>query len=166
MRENFDNELKRAEEISKYNKTRAYSMLDDMATAYISVGEYGHLDMALIAIRQAKKALRASGHNSDFIQDYFLQRSYLSKTTLRQLRNESIYTGDSVSIRPEIINRVAHHNDKTTTDLIIDTLQSRPELLSCLQRGVSKQYLAKKFNVTQPETLKQFYNKYKDIIDN
>lgn len=165
MREEFDKTLKEIEEIKKYNQYRASAMLDDMGTAFISVSEYGHLDDALKAVRMAKKSLRAAGHDRDFIEDYFLQRSYLSKTTMRQLKNESIYTGDTMTIAPVIENRIASHCDMTTTDMIINELRSRPELLSALRKGVSKQYLDQKFHVGQPETLKHFYNKHKDIID-
>ena len=78
-------------------------MLDDMGTAFISATEFNHLDKALIAVRTAKKSLRAQGFNNDYISDYFIQRSYLSKTTLRQLRNESIFTGEGAEIKEEVI---------------------------------------------------------------
>ena len=163
MGEQFDKELQKAEKLSKYNMSRASRLLDDMATAYLS-DEFHGLDKSLVAIKTAKKAMRAQGIKQDIIDEYFLQRSYLSKTQLRQFVNDSIYTGDS--LRPEVENIVALHMSRTTTDLIIDGLHNRPELLSALQRGVQKATLVKTYGMHNPVLLQNFYNKHKDIIDN
>jgi hypothetical protein len=165
MREKFDSELQRIKKISAYDTERACRMLDDMATAYISVSEYGHLDTALTAVKVAKKAMRAQGLTQDLIDDYFLQRSYLSKTQLRDFKNQSIYT-DTGDIAKTITSKIALFTDRTTTDLIIDRLQSQPELLSALKRGVSAQYITQKLDVPNSTLLINFYKKHKSIIDN
>jgi hypothetical protein len=165
MREKFDSELKRIKKISVYDTDRACRMLDDMATAYISVSEYGHLDTALTAVKVAKKAMRAQGLTQDLIDDYFLQRSYLSKTQLREFKNSSIYT-DNGDIDKSITNKIALFTSQTSTDLIIDGLKARPELLSALRRGVSAQYITQKLDVSNSILLIKFYKKHKDIIDN
>jgi len=161
----FNDELNKAEKLSKYNKQRASRVLDDMATAYLST-EFNGLDKSLIAVKTAKKALRAQGYSQEVIDDYMLQRSYLSKTNLRHLMNDSIYTDDSVMVKPIIELRVASHNDCTTTDLIIDRIKSTPVLLSALQRGVSKVYLSRDLGVSSPVLLQHFYSQYKEFIDN
>ena len=100
------------------------------------------------------------------IDDFFIERSYLSKTRLRNILNDSIYTGDSVTIKPEIVNRPALHDDRTTTDIIIDGLKSRPQLLSALQRGLTQSTITEVYKVKNAQLLINFYNKHKDIIDN
>jgi len=165
MGEKFNAELQKAEKLSKYNMSKASRLLDDMATAYLST-DFDGLDKSLVAVKTAKKAMRAQGIRQDIIDDFFLQRSYLSKTTLRSLVNDSIYMGDTVIVIPTIENRIASHNDKTTTDLIIDFVQSRPDLLSCLQRGTAREVIAKKFQLSNTTLLINFYNRHKEIIDN
>lgn len=160
----FNKEIEKAKKLSGYNKQRASRLLDDMATAYLST-EFDGLDKSLIAVKTAKKAMRAQGIKQDIIDDYFLQRSYLSKTTLRSLVNESIYTGDSITVNPIIENRVASHSDKTTTDLIIDELHNRPALLNALRKNIHIRNLERTYNVKNAQLLKNFYNKYHDIIE-
>ncbi len=164
MGEIFDKELNKAKKLSSYNKTKAYKLYDDMATAYIS-DEFDGLDKSLVAVKTAKKALRAKGIRQDIIDDYFLQRSYLSKTVLRQLVNDSIYTDNTVSIAPHIENIKDREQKRIETDLIIDTLKSKPILLSALKRNVSAQYITQKLRIHNATILKDFYNKHKDIID-
>ena len=163
-REIYDNELKRIEKISGYNKTRAYSMLDDMATAYISNKEYGHLDKSLIVTRTARKNLKAQGFSKAEIDDFLLQKSYLSKTTMRKICNDSIYN-DDMSIKPIVENIPALYKEKQATDLLIDTLKSKPDLLKALKKGISQQALNKHYNIVNATALKDFYRKHKDIID-
>lgn len=160
----FDEEISKAEKIAKYNKTRSAKLLDDMATAYLST-EFNGLDKSLIAVKTAKKALRAQGYSQTDIEDYMLQRSYLSKTNLRHLCNESIYTGDDNILKPVIEMRVASHTDFNTTDLIIDRLKSQPLLLSALQRGDSRQKMDYNFKLENTTLLINFYNKNKEIIN-
>jgi hypothetical protein len=163
MREQFDSELKRIEKISKYNKDRSIGMLDDMATAYISSNEYGHLDTSLVVVRSTKKLLRSQGFSRDEVNDYMLENSYLSKTQIRKLRLQSL---DDVQYSKEIIdNRPLLHSERTTTDLIIDGLKSRPALLNALKRGVVKQNLTQNYNVANAQLLINFYEKHKSIID-
>lgn len=161
----FDDELNKAENLVKYNKQKASRLLDDMATAYLST-EFNGLDKSLIAVKTAKKALRAQGYSQEVIDDYMLQRSYLSKTNLRHLMNDSIYTDDSVMVKPIIELRVASHNDCTTTDLIIDRIKSTPVLLSALQRGDSRQKMDYNFKLCNTTLLQNFYAQYKELIDN
>jgi hypothetical protein len=164
MGEKFNTELEKAKKLSKYNQLRASRLLDDMATAYLST-EFNGLDESLIAVKTAKKAMRAQGIPQDVIDEYFLLRP-LSKTRLRELKNESIYTGDSVTVKPVIENRPALFNTATTTDIIIDGIKDRPELLACLQRGMRADNIQRKFNITNTTLLINFYNQHKDIIDN
>ena len=163
-RENFDSELNRIEAISKYNKDRSLSMLDDMATAFISAPAYGHLDKSLTAVRVARKALRATGKTKADIDDYLLECSYISKTKLKHLTTASIYTDTTLDQLAD--KRPALFTERTTTDLIIDTLKSKPELLSALQRGVKKSGLQETYGVHKPTMLIDFYARHKSIIDN
>jgi len=165
MRENFDSELEKIETISKYSKTRACKMLDDMGTAYLSsYSSQEHLDTSLIHIRTAKKYLRSKGFTQAEIEDYMLEKSYISKTDLNRLRTESIYMCDSPSLAPHIENIVDRQNSRTTTDLIIDKLQSNQDLLLCLQKGMRADNLQRKFNLTNTTLLINFYEKHKEII--
>ena len=162
MREQFDSELKRIEKISTYNKDRAVSMLDDMATAFISANEYGHLDTSLVVVRATKKLLRSQGYTRDEVNDYLLENSYLSKTQIRKLRVQSI---DDIQYSQEIADkRPALFDSCTTTDLIIDSLKSRPELLNCLKNGMPRKTLEDKFRLSNSSTLIKFYEQHKDII--
>lgn len=164
MGENFSSELKRVEEINKYSKKRASRMLDDMATAYLSGREHGGLDRSLIAVRQAKKALRMQGFKQDFIDDYFLQKSYLSKTQLKQLMADSIFTGDNGEINPAIEQLQAREERKNVNDLIIDELKSRPELIEVLKKGMRADNIQRKFNLTNTTLLKNFYEEHKELF--
>ena len=165
MGEKFNTEIKKAEKLSKYNSYKASKLLDDLATAYIST-EFNGLDDSLIAVKTAKKAMRAQGIPQHIIDEYFIERSYLSKTQLRNFVNDSIYTEDeSMRIKPVIELIPAFHTDKTITDIIIDELKSRPELLRALKKGVSKSGLTERYHVTSPVLLQNFYNKHKDIIN-
>lgn len=164
MGEQFNSELKRVEELNKYSKKRASRILDDMATAYLSGREHGGLDKSLIAVRQAKKALRMQGFNQDFIDDYFLQKSYLSKTQLKQFMNESIFTGENGTINPVIEQLQAREQRKNINDLIIDELKSRPELIGVLKRGTTKQNLRQNYNVTSSQLLLNFYEEHKELF--
>jgi len=163
MREQFNSELERIEKISKYATGRASGMLDDLATAYISASEFGHLDKSLISIRTAKKHMRAQGHTKEQINDYFLERSYLSKTTLRQITTDSIYNADN-SLKPIIENLTINNYNENVTDIIIDKLKSEPVLLSALRRGVSEAHLRQNLKIKNATLLKNFYEKHKDII--
>ena len=160
----FDEEISKAEKIAKYNKTRSAKLLDDMATAYLST-EFNGLDKSLIAVKTAKKALRAQGYSQADIEDYMLQRSYLSKTNLRHLCNDSIYTGDDNMLNPVIELRVASHSDRCTTDLIIDELQTRPALIRALKKDCTVRNLEITYKVNNAQLLKNFYSKNKEIID-
>jgi len=165
MRENFDSELNRIKDISTRDQVRASKMLDDMGTAFISVEAYGHLDTSLTSVRVAKKFLRAKGIKQDVIDDHFLEKSYLSKKRLRLIKDDSIYMNDTPMIKPMVESIPALFTEKTTTDLIIDVLKSKPQLLSALQRGTSKQNLDQNYHVLNPTTLIDFYAKHKSIID-
>ena len=165
MGEKFNAEIKKAEKLSKYNSYKASKLLDDVATAYIST-EFNGLDNSLVAVKTAKKAMRAQGIPNHLIDEYFIERSYLSKTQLKSFVNDSIYTeDDSTKLRPVVELIPAFHNDKTTTDIIIEELKSRPELLDALKRGVSKSGLTERYHVTSPVLLQNFYSKNKSIID-
>jgi hypothetical protein len=164
MGEIFNKEIEKVEKLTKYNQIKASRLLDDMGTAYLST-EFNGLDKSLIAVKTAKKAMRAQGIPQHTIDDYFLERSYLSKSQLRNFCNDSIYTGESVRINPVIERIPAHFTEQTTTDLIISKLKDSPKLLSCLQRNVSKQYLSQKMDVSNPVLLQDFYNKHKNIIN-
>ena len=163
MGEKFNEELKKAEKLSKYNAHKASKLLDDMGTAYIST-EFEGLDKSLIAVKTAKKALRAQGIPAHIVDEYFIERSYLSKSQLRNFVNDSIYTEEN-NINPVVECIPSFHRDENTTDLIIAELKSRPQLLKALQKGMRQDHLAKKFNVNNPTLIINFYNKNKNIID-
>lgn len=168
MGEIFNSELKRVEKINKYNKQRASRMLDDMATAYISGVEHSGLDKSLTAVRTAKKALRMQGFSQDFIDDFFLQTSYLSKKKFKQIRNElltdTIYSGQNGALNPVIENLQAREQGQNTTDLLIETLKSRPELISALERGVKRSGIKQTYKINAPEALIKFYNQHKELF--
>lgn len=166
MRENFDLQLSK---IAKYqkrhssNSVKASELLDDMATAFISAKEYGHLDESLKAVKSTRKLLLSQGYSRQEINDYFLQHSYISKTRIRKLRIESIDDTESNTIIAD--TRSALFNSHTTTDRIINSLKARPELLSALQQGIDKRRLSDTFHISSPVLLQHFYAKYKDIIN-
>lgn len=163
MGEIFNTELKRIKEISAYNKSRAYSMLDDMATAYLST-DFNGLDKSLLAVKTTKKLLRSMGYSKSEIQDYLLEHSYITKTRIRKLRIESIYNEDC-TIRKEVENVPMYAETSKPIDIIIDTLKSRPELLSALKRRVNKGTLSDYYHVTSPVLLQNFYDKHKDLFN-
>lgn len=163
MGEKFNAELEKIKEISVYNKSKAYSMLDDMATAYLS-SEFDGLDKSLLAVKATRKYLIAKGFTRAEINDYLLQRSYISKTSLRKLRLESIYNED-FSIRYEVENTQAYNETAKPVDIIIDTLKSRPELLACLKHGMKRDTLSKKFNIPNTTMLINFYKEHEQLFD-
>lgn len=163
MGEKFDTEIKKAEKLSKYNSYKASKLLDDLGTAYIST-EFNGLDKSLIAVKTAKKALRAQGIPAHIVNEYFIERSYLSKSQLRSFVNDSIYTEDN-EINPIVECIPSFHRDENTTDLIIAELRSRPELLKAIQRGVLPNNIQRDFKVKNPTLIINFYNKNKSIID-
>jgi hypothetical protein len=164
MRENFDLQLSKISNLK--NADKKSQLLDDLSTAYISsYADNKHLDESLLYVKMTRKYLRSQGFTNAEINDYLLERSYISKTDLRKLKTESIYLHDSVSIAPHIENKIERHNSRTTTDLLIAELKKRPELLSCLQRGVNESYIKRRFKMHNPTLLKNFYNKHKSIID-
>ena len=163
MGKQFNKELEKAKELSKYNTHKASKLLDDIATAYIST-EFNGLDKSLIAVKTAKKAMRAQGIPAHIIDEFFIERSYLSKSQLRNFVNDSIYTEEN-NINPVIECIPSFHRDENTTDLIIAELKSRPQLLNALQKGMRQDHLAEKFKVKNPTLIINFYNKNKSIID-
>jgi hypothetical protein len=161
-RENFDNELSK---VKRVNKSKSFRLLDDLGTAFLSAySENEHLDKSLLYVKLTRKALLSKGYTLAEIDDYLIERSIVSKTRVNKLRTESIYMNDSTSIAPHIENRVDRHNARTTTDLIIDGLLSRPELLNALKNGIKKSWLNEKFEIKNPTMLIDFYNQHKDII--
>ena len=155
---------KRLEEISKmkiYSK-RKQRALDDLATAYLQDGK--PLDQGLHEVNKIKKSLRATGYNQQEIEDFLIERSYISKASLRKYFHESIYNED-YTIKKVVECIPAFYRDETTTDLIIEEIKSRPKLLNALKNDVSKQYLSQKLNINQPALLKDFYAANKDIIE-
>ena len=162
MGERFNQELEKAEKLSKYNLHKASKLLDDMGTAYIST-EFNGLDKSLIAVKTAKKALRAQGIPSHIVDEYFIERSYLSKSQLRTFVNDSIYTEEN-KIHP-VIECIPFHTDYNTTDIIIEELKSRPALLKALHNNCTIRNLEITYKVKNAALLKNFYNKNKSIID-
>lgn len=163
MGEKFNSELEKAEKLSKYNIHKASKLLDDLATAYIST-EFNGLDKSLIAVKTAKKALRAQGIPAHIVDEFFIERSYLSKSQLRNFVSDSIYTEEN-NINPVIECIPSFHRDENTTDLIIAELKSRPELLKAIQRGVLPNNIQRDFKVNNPTLIINFYNNNKSIID-
>ena len=155
---------KRLEEISKmkiYSK-RKQRALDDLATAYLQDGK--PLDEGLHEVNKIKKSLRATGYSQQEIEDFLIERSYISKTSLRKYFHESIYNED-YSIKTVVECIPAFHIEKSLTDCIIDELKNRPALLKALKRNMRQDHISEKFNIKNPILLKNFYNKHKDIIE-
>lgn len=155
---------KRLEEISKmreYSK-RKQRALDDLATAYLQDGK--PLDEGLHEVNKIKKSLRATGYTAQEIEDFLIERSYISKTSLRKYFHESIYNED-MSFKKVVECIPSFYTEKSLTDLIIEEIQSRPKLLNALKNKASKQYLSQKLFINQPALLQQFYNANKDIIE-
>ena len=143
-------------------------MLDDCATALISQGQYNNdTDKSLQAVKNVRHILTSKGYSQAEIDDYLLERSYLSKTQIKNLRNSSIFEdSEELKIVPDIKLRIALHSDKTTTDLLIDAIQSKPLLLSCLQKNMRPDNIQRKFPQLKNVTLiANFYSEHKDIID-
>ena len=159
----FDEQLQKAQEIAKYNKLRSSQLLDDLSTAYIS-NEFDTLDKSYYAVKSIRKSLRSQGYTLAEINDYLLEYSYITKTQINKLRNQSIYMHDSMTITPHIENIADRETKQKATDIIIDTLKSKPKLLSALKRGVSAQYITQKLHVNNSTMLIDFYNKHKEII--
>lgn len=162
MGEKVNNELSKISKMKAYSK-RKESLLSDLATAYIS-DKIGTLDESLIAVKSMRKALRATGYTEQQIDDYIIERSYITKADIRKMYNQSIYN-DDMTIKSEVEILPAFHTDNNTTDLIIDELKSRPVLLSALQRGTSEAHLRQNLHIKNATLLINFYNKNKDIIN-
>lgn len=161
MGEIFNQEIEKAKSLS-YNKTKQTRILDDLGTAYLST-DFEGLDKSLLSVKMARKYLSSQGYTHAEIDDFFLQKSCLSKTSLRKLRNESIYNEDN-SIR-DVVSCIPFHTDMNTTDLIIEELKSRPALLQALKKGSSRDAIAKTFKLNNTTLLINFYNKYQNIIE-
>ena len=161
MGEIFDKRLKEVSNMKTYSKQKQRA-LDDLATAYLQDGK--PLDQGLHEVNKIKKSLRATGYSQQEIEDFLIERSYISKTSLRKYYNESIYNEDC-SIKKVVECIPAFHTNKSLTDLIIEEIKSRPKLLKALKNDTSKQYLSQKLNINQPSLLKDFYAANKDIIE-
>ena len=161
MGENFDKRLKEISELKTYSKTKQRA-LDDLATAYIQNDI--PLDDGLKQVNTIKKVLRVNGYTNQEIEDYLIERSYISKANIRKMYNQSIYNED-MSISSYVENIPAFHNDQCLTDIIIDELKSRPALLKALQKGASRESLAITYKINNSTLLQNFYEKYKDIIN-
>ena len=161
MGEIFDKRLKEVSNMKTYSK-RKQRALDDLATAYIQRDK--SLDQGIYEVNKLKKALRATGYNSQQIEDYLIEYSHISKKSIRKYYHESIYNED-YTIKKVIECIPAFYREETTTDLIIDEIKSRPKLLKALKNDASKQYLSQKLNINQPALLKDFYAANKDIIE-
>lgn len=163
MRENFDKEI---EKVKTVNKSKSFRLLDDLSTAYISsYADDKHLDESLLYVKLTRKYLTSKGFTLAEIDDYLLERSYISKTNLNRLKTESIYMNDSPAIAKHIENIQDRIQGKNCTDIIIDRLKSQPDLLDCLKRHVNESYIKRKFNINSPTLLQNFYDKNKNIID-
>jgi len=162
MRENFDKELNK---IKTINKSKSYRLLDDLATSYISAyADNKHLDESLLYVKLTRKYLTSKGFTVAEIDDYLLERSYISKVQLNRLKTESIYMNDSPAIARHIENIQDRLEKKKTTDIIIDHLKSKPELLRALKKGINKSNLNRKYNIENPVLLQKFYAEHKGII--
>jgi len=163
MREKFDAELNKIKTVSK---AKSYRLLDDCATAFISAyADKKHLDESLLYVKLTRKYLTSKGFTVAEIDDYLLEQSYISKTRINKLRSDSLYMPDSLTVTPHIENKVDRHNTRTTTDLIIDKLQSNKDLIIALKNGISKQSLQYKFKISNSQLLINFYNQHRDIIE-
>lgn len=157
----FDKRLEEISKIKEYSK-RKQRALDDLATAYLQDGK--PLDEGLHEVNKIKKSLRATGYTAQEIEDFLIERSYISKTSLRKYFHESIYNED-YSIKTVVECIPAFYSEKSLTDLIINEIQKRPKLLRALKNNASKQYISQKLCIDQPTLIKDFYNANKDIIE-
>lgn len=164
MGEIFNEQLEKAKKLSGYNKARASRLLDDLATAYIS-DNFDGLDKSYYAVKSIRKSLSSAGYSISEIDDYLLQYSYITKTQINKLRNQSIYMNDSCSITPHIENIADKETKRIATDIIIDVLKSKPELLKALKKNMNQSNMQKKFSISNTSMLKSFYEKHKSIID-
>ena len=161
MGEIFDKRLKEVSKMKTYSK-RKQRALDDLATAYLQDGK--PLDQGLYEVNKIKKSLRATGYSQQEIEDFLIERSYISKTSLRKYYHESIYNED-YSIKTVVECIPAFHTEKSLTDLIIEEIKNRPKLLNALRKKVDKAYLSRDLKIQHPVLLQQFYNANKDIIE-
>ena len=161
MGEIFDKRLKEVSSMKTYSK-RKQRALDDLATAYLQDGKT--LDQGLHEVNKIKKALKATGYSTQQIEDFLIERSYISKASLRKYFHESIYNEDC-SIKKAVECVPAFYRAESTTDLIIEEIKNRPKLLNALRKKVDKSYLSRDLNIMNPVLLQQFYNANKDIIE-
>ena len=162
MGEKFNNEISKVQTMKIYSKQKQRA-LDDLATAYIS-DSLGDLDQSLIGVKSIRKTLRANGYSQQEIEDYLIQYSYITKTQILKLYNQSIYNED-LTVKYEVECIPAFHSNKSTTDLIIDALKNRPDLLRALKKDMRQDHISEKFKVNNPVLLKQFYEANKNIIE-
>lgn len=166
MGEKFNNEIEKIKEIKTYSK-RKQVLCDDMASAFLTAYADNEcsLDQGLIRIKSTRKALMAIGSYSiDQINDFIVEQSYISKSTLRKMFNQSIYNDDD-TIRNDIETIPAHFSGQCTTDLIIDELKNRPALLNDLKNGMRADNIQRKHKINNTTLLKNFYDANKDIIN-
>jgi hypothetical protein len=160
MNDKFVAEIQKAKDLH-YNKKLAGRLLDDLGTAFISSVEHGSLDKSLNAVKSTRHTLAREGYSQAEIDDYLLEHSYLSKTRISKLRTQSIFIDESVNIIPIIDNRGTKFN---MTDRLIDTIQSKPDLLKALSKGMRADNIQRKFKISHTTQLINFYNANKDII--
>ena len=165
INEKFNSEIEKIKAIKTFSK-RKQILIDDLASGYLSAYADNEcsLDQGLIRIKTMRKMLRAKGYSSDQVNDFIIERAYISKADIRKIFNESIYNFDD-SIRTDVETIPAHFNGQCTTDLIIDELKARPELLKALDNKMDLSNMQKKFRITNVSLLQQFYNANKDIIN-
>ena len=166
MGEKFNREIEKIKAIKTYSK-RKQVLLDDMASGFLTAyAEHEcSLDKGLIRIKSTRKALMAIGNYSiDQINDFIIEQSYISKSTLRKMFHQSIYNYDD-TIRNDVETIPAHFSGKCTTDLIIDELKNRPALLNDLKNGMCADNIQRKHKINNTTLLKNFYEANKDIIN-
>ena len=156
-----NDELNRLSKMARYTQNKE-RILSDIATAYIS-DEFTGVDESLKAVRSMRKALRAKGFSLQEIDDFLIQYSYITKSQIRKTYNESIY--DNNNNLKYVVECIPFHTDSTTTDIIIDELKTRPELLKALSKNCSVRNLEITYRVKNAKLLKNFYNKYENIIN-
>ena len=161
MGELFNKRLEEISKIKEYSKWKQRA-LDDLATVFIQRDK--SLDQGIHEVNKLKKALRATGYNSQQIEDYLIEYSYITKKSIRKYYHESIYNED-YTIKKVVECIPAFHTEKSLTDLIIEEIKNRPKLLNALKNKASKQYLSQKLFINQPALLQDFYNANKDIIE-
>jgi hypothetical protein len=132
MGEKFNTEIEKIKAIKTYSK-RKQILIDDIASGFLSAyaDKDLSLDQGLVRIKTMRKMLRAKGYTPDQVNDFIIERAYISKADIRKIFNESIYNFDD-TIRNDVETIPAHFSGQCTTDLIIDELKRRPELLQAL----------------------------------